>query len=73
MRAFIERIELFPEKQPDGNWIRKIIFNFPVPVNGTEVKELPLENETMVETIVLFSKSITNWANPHHKVREIAD
>lgn len=50
MRAFIERIELFPEKQLDGNWIRKIIFNFPVPVNGTEVKELPLENETMVET-----------------------
>ena len=52
MRAFIERIELFPERQPDGNWIRKIIFNFPVPVNGTEVKELPLENETMVETII---------------------
>ena len=43
MRAFIERIELFPEKQPDGNWIRKIIFNFPVPVNGAEVKELPLK------------------------------
>ena len=56
MRAFIERIELFPEKQSDGNWIRKIIFNFPVPVNGTEVKELPLENETMVETVVLLSK-----------------
>ena len=55
MRAFIERIELFPEKQLDGNWIRKIIFNFPVPVNGTEVKELPLENETMVETVVLLS------------------
>ena len=56
MRAFIERIELFPERQPDGNWIRKIIFNFPVPVNGTEVKELPLENETMVETVVLLSR-----------------
>lgn len=54
MRAFIERIELFPEKQPDGNWIRKIIFNFPVPVNGTEVKELPLENETIVESNVLL-------------------
>ena len=53
MRAFIERIELFPEKQPDGNWIRKIIFNFPVPVNGAEVKELPLENETMVERFSL--------------------
>ena len=56
MRAFIERIELFPEKQPDGNWIRKIIFNFPVPVNGTEVKELPLENETMVEAVLLLTK-----------------
>ena len=56
MRAFIERIELFPERQPDGNWIRKIIFNFPVPVNGSEVKELPLENETMVETVVLLSR-----------------
>ena len=56
MRAFIERIELFPERQPDGNWIRKIIFNFPVPVNGTEVKELPLENETMVETVALLSR-----------------
>ena len=56
MRAFIERIELFPEKQPDGNWIRKIIFNFPVPVNGAEVKELPLENETMVETVVLLTE-----------------
>ena len=56
MRAFIERIELFPEKQPDGNWIRKIIFNFPVPVNGTEVTELPLENETTVETVCLLSK-----------------
>ena len=64
MRAFIERIELFPEKQPDGNWIRKIIFNFPVPVNGTEVKELPLENETMVETVCLLTreKSVKSYA-----------
>ena len=56
MRAFIERIDLYPEKQKDGNWIRKIVFNFPVPVNGTEVKELPLESETMLETVGLFTK-----------------
>ena len=61
MRAFIERIELFPEKQPDGNWIRKIIFNFPVPVNGTEVKELPLENETMVDTPVLPPSAVHSY------------
>ena len=28
MKAFIERIEMFPEKRKDGSWIRKIVFNF---------------------------------------------
>ena len=56
MKAFIERIEMFPEKRKDGSWIRKIVFNFPVPVDGEEVKELPLETETTVETVCLLSK-----------------
>lgn len=56
MRAFIERIELFPEKRKDGNWIKKIVFNFPVPVEGGYVKELPLETESTVETVVLLSR-----------------
>ena len=56
MRALIERIELYPEKPNDGCWIRKIIFNFPIPVNGEEVKEFPLENQTMLETVCLLSK-----------------
>lgn len=34
-----------------------IVFNFPIPVNGEEVKELPLENETILETVVLMSQS----------------
>lgn len=55
MRAFIERIDLYPEKQKDGNWIKNIVFNFPVPVNGKEVKELPLETEMTLETVVLLS------------------
>ena len=54
MKAFIERIEMFPEKRKDGSWIKKIVFNFPVPVDGEEVKELPLETETTVETVVLI-------------------
>ena len=54
MKAFIERIEMFPEKRKDGSWIRKIVFNFPVPVDGEEVKELPLETETTVETVCLL-------------------
>ena len=55
MQAFIERIDLYPEKQEDGNWIRNIVFNFPVPVNGQEVKELPLETGTTLETVCLLS------------------
>ena len=57
MRAFIERIELFPEKRQDGCWIRKIVFNFPVPVNGKEVDMLPLENQSMVETVCLLQRA----------------
>lgn len=53
MRAFIE---LYPEKQKDGNWIKNIVFNFPVPVNGKEVKELPLESEMTLETVCLMYK-----------------
>ena len=39
-----------------SSWIKKIVFNFPVPVDGEEVKELPLETETTVECIVLMSR-----------------
>lgn len=56
MKAFIEKIELFPQKREDGCWIKNIVFNFPVPVGGNEVKELPLENITTLETVVLLSK-----------------
>lgn len=66
MRAFIERIDLYPEKQEDGNWIRNIVFNFPVPVNGQEVKELPLETGTTLETVCLLSN---RNAKPDTKVR----
>ncbi len=64
MKAFIERIEMFPEKRKDGSWIKKIVFNFPVPVDGEEVKELPLETETTVETVVCLSRQ-----NDVHKMR----
>ena len=56
MRAFIERIELYPEKRQDGCWSKKIIFNFPVPVSGKEADMLPLENQSIVETMALLSR-----------------
>ena len=56
MCAIIERIDLYPKKRPNGNWIRNIVFTFPVPVQGTEVKELPLEKSTLIETVCLMSR-----------------
>ena len=57
MRAFIERIDIFPEKQPNGNWIRNIVFAFPVPYNGKEIREFPLESQSTVECVLLMSKT----------------
>lgn len=54
MRAFIEKIEIFPEKRKDGCWVKNIVFNFPVPVNGGEVIEYSLESSTTVEAIALL-------------------
>ena len=56
MRAFIERIDIFPKKQPDSNWIRNIVFAFPVPYNGKEIREFPLESQSTVECVLLMSK-----------------
>ena len=56
LRAIIERIDLYPEKRADGCWIRNIVFTFPVPIQGVEVKELPLEKSTLLETVVLMSR-----------------
>ena len=56
MRAIIERIDIYPEKPDDGCWIRNIVFSFPIPVNGKEVRRLPLEREDMLETVCLLSK-----------------
>ena len=56
LRVIIERIDLYPEKRPDGNWIRNIVFTFPVPVQSIKVKELPLERSTLIETVCALSK-----------------
>ncbi len=56
LRSIIERIDLYPEKQPDGNWIRNIVFTFPVPIQGVEVKELPLEKSTLLECVTLMTR-----------------
>ena len=55
MQTFIERIDIYPEKPANGCWVRNIVFNFPIPMDGKEVRELPLEDEQMLETVCLLS------------------
>jgi len=67
MNSIIERVDLFPEKQKDGRWVRRIQFKIPLNIEGkrydtvdinpkdsVDKNSLPLE--THVETVVLMSR-----------------
>ena len=56
-QAMLERVELFPERQEDGRYVRNVKFRFPVMERGDE-KEADKwwYNENPVETIVLLQK-----------------
>ena len=61
MQAFIELIDIFPERREDGNWIRNIKFQFPVPVlrDGKEVVRIDgisLDKEKSDEHTVILEK-----------------
>ena len=61
MQAFIERIDIFPERREDGNWIRNIKFQFPVPIlrDGKEVVRvdgISLDKEQSDEHTVTLEK-----------------
>ena len=64
MQAFVERVDIYPQKTKDGLWIRSITFHFPVPVEGEMVRQLPLESQTMHETVISLSQQ-----RPDHYVR----
>lgn len=71
MKAFIERIDMFPEKRKDGCWIKNIVFNFPVPIDGEEVKELPLEYGTTLDPVEIIEVDAVG-AQPLHGGGEMA-
>ena len=64
MQAFIERIDIFPERQEDGNWIQNIKFQFPVLIikEGKEVaqiKGISLDKEKSDEHMISLEKLST--------------
>lgn len=56
MKSFIDHIEIYPEKQKNGQQLKTIYFKFPVSYNGGVSDVISLPNETMDETVCLLSK-----------------
>ena len=52
IEALISEIQIFPERQPNGQWLKSI--KFKLPIIG-ENMELSLDNDKHVETVVLLS------------------
>ena len=64
MQAFIERIDIFPERREYGNWIRNIKFQFPVPIirDGKKIARIDgisLDKEQSGEHAVSLEKLST--------------
>ena len=60
MNTFVERIEIYEEKQTSGQVLKKIRFRFPIYFNGEEIDEISWDNDATVETIALLFKLKTD-------------
>lgn len=70
MNLLIEKIEIYPEKQPDGRWIKSVQFKIPLNIDGkavdtlyfdddeddTEGDENSLRQKMHVETVCLLTR-----------------
>lgn len=57
LHSFVERVELFPEKQPDGRILKRIKFRFSAYFGGAEVDGMCWDNETTAESVVLLERT----------------
>ena len=53
MEALISEIQIYEERQPNGQWLKSIKFKLPI---IEEDMSLSLDNDTQVETVVLLSR-----------------
>lgn len=45
MNLLIEKIEIYPEKQPDGRWIKSVQFKIPLNIDGKAVDTLYFDDD----------------------------
>ena len=55
--SFVDRVDIYEDERPDGRFLKRIRFKFPVFYDGDEVRELSWDDETTVETVVLLSRT----------------
>ena len=53
IEALISEIQIYPERQPNGQWLKSIKFKLPI---IDEDMSISLDNEEQVETVVLMSR-----------------
>ena len=68
MQSLLDSVEIWPVQEPDGMWVKSLIFRFPITVDGMEMNEMrfksmaemgsrnSLPNESHDETVVLLSR-----------------
>ena len=54
--SFVDSVEIYKSEQPDGRFLKRIRFHFPVYFKGKEVQEISWDEGTTVETVCLLSK-----------------
>ena len=53
MEALISEIQIYEERQPNGQWLKSIKFKLPI---IEEDMSLSLDNDTQAETVALLSR-----------------
>ena len=57
MNSFIERIEIYPERQPNGQILKHIEFNFPVFYQGVETNGISWDLNGTVECLTVLNRA----------------
>lgn len=57
METLISEIQIYPERQPNGQWLKSIKFKLPI---IEEDMNISLDNDTHIETVVLLSRGNVN-------------
>jgi site-specific DNA recombinase len=56
MGSFLEKVEIYPQEQENGQILKSLKFRFPIYFNGSEAFGVSWDNETTVECVTLMSR-----------------